>query len=85
MVILLCKDPGDPGSLHLPASLSLEKSPGPHAPRWCLELQPPPLHSRQQDGRTKRQTSGHQNTSYKMFSVQRYEEAEILPSVKANM
>lgn len=53
-VILICKDLGDPGSLHLPASLSLEKSPGPHGPRWCLELQPSHLHPRQQDGRTKR-------------------------------
>ena len=33
MAILMCKDPGDPGFLHLPASLSLEKSRGPLGPR----------------------------------------------------
>lgn len=32
-VILICKDPGDPGFLHLPASLPREKSCGPLGPR----------------------------------------------------
>lgn len=33
MAILICKDPGDAGFSHLPASLPLEKSCGPLGPR----------------------------------------------------